>query len=141
MDVQKRCTGDGDLVATGYYDDQCTDDATADRLCSTVATETPALLLSGDLLIEKNPEVYYAATNSIEWKIYLTNRGTGNAYNVWLDDELGAGLDYVSAVVDDMTGVTVTDDQDHEGNAINGATIAITQMAAGERREITFQAL
>jgi len=141
LQVQKRCTGSGDLVATAYFDDNCNDDGNYDDTCSVTATETPALLLSGDLLIEKNPEVVYASVNTIQWKIYLTNRGSGTAYNVWFDDELGSGLDYVSAVVDNMTGVTVTADQDHNGNPINGCTIAIDQMAAGERREITFNAL
>jgi uncharacterized repeat protein (TIGR01451 family) len=140
LDVQKRCTGSGDLVATAYFDDNCNDDGTYDDTCSTTATEAPALLLSGDLLIEKTPEVYSADTNTVQWTIYLTNRGTGTAYNVWFDDELGAGLDYVSAVVDDLTGVTITADQDHDGNAINGCTIDIVQMAAGERREIALQA-
>jgi uncharacterized repeat protein (TIGR01451 family) len=141
LQIQKRCTGSGDLVATAYFDDNCNDDTTYNDSCSVSGTETPALLLSGDLLIEKNPEVIYASTNSIQWKIYLTNRGNGTAYNVWLDDELGSGLDYAGAVVDNMTGVTVTADQDHDANAINGCTIAIAQMAAGERREITFDAL
>jgi len=140
LDVRKRCSGSADLVATAYYDDNCNDDATYDDTCSTTATETPALLLSGDLLIEKNPEVYYASTSTVEWVIYVTNRGTGTAYNVWVDDVLGAGLDYVSAVVDNMTGVTITADQDHDGGAINGATILITEMLPGERREITFTA-
>jgi uncharacterized repeat protein (TIGR01451 family) len=126
LQVQKRCTGSsGDLVATAYFDDNCNDDGTYDDTCSVTATETPALLLSGDLLIEKNPEVVYATSNTIQWKIYLTNRGSGTAYNVWFDDVLGAGLDYQSAVVDDMTGVTVTADQDHNGSSINGCTISI----------------
>ena len=116
LTVQKRCSGGGDLAATAYFDDNCNDDGNYDDTCSVTATETPALLLSGDLLIEKNPEVYYATTNTVEWKIYLTNRGSGSAYNVWLDDVLGAGLDYASAVVSNMTGVTVTADQDHNGN-------------------------
>ncbi|MEW6366480.1 MAG: CARDB domain-containing protein [Acidobacteriota bacterium] len=141
MDVQKRCTGGGDLTATAYFDDQCNDDATYDDMCSVSGTDSPLVLLSGDLLIEKTPEVYYAATNTIVWKIYLTNRGTGVAYNVWVDDVLGSGLDYVSAVVDNMTGVTITADQDHNGGAINGATISIAQITAGARREITFTAL
>ncbi len=141
LDIQKRCSGSGDLVATAYFDDNCSDDASYDDTCSVSGTETPALLLSGDLLIEKNPEVIYASTDTIEWKIYLTNRGSGTAYNVWFDDEMGSGLDYVSAVVDNMTGVTVTADQDHTGGATNGCTIAISQMAAGERREVTFTAL
>lgn len=139
IDVQKRCTDGEDLDATAYYEDQCTDDGIYHRHCSVTGTESPALLRSGDLLIEKTPEVYYADSSTIVWKIYVTNRGTGTAYNVWVDDELGSGLDYVSAVVDDVTGV-ITDDQDHEGNAINGATIAIPDMTPGERREITFTA-
>ena len=141
LQVQKRCSGSGDLVATAYFDDNCNDDGNYDDTCSITATETSGLLLSGDLLIEKNPEVVYASINTIQWKIYLTNRGSGTAYNVWFDDVLGAGLDYVSAVVDNMTGVTVTADQDHNGNPTNGCTIAIDQIAAGERREITFTAL
>jgi len=140
LDVQKRCTGSGNLVATAYYDDNCNDDSTYDEICSTTGLDDPALLLSGDLLVEKNPEVYYADTNTVGWKIYLTNRGNGNTYNVWLDDILGSGLDYNNATVDDMTGVTITADQDHEGNSINGATIQIDQMDPGEKRTITFTA-
>lgn len=142
LEVQKRCGGTGDLVATAYFDDLCTDDATADELCSVVGTETPALLLSGDLLIEKTPETYYAVTNSVQWEIYVTNRGTGTAYNVWVDDVLGSGLLYEHGVnpvvVDNMTGVTINDSLDHNGGAINGASVEITSMAAGERRQITF---
>ncbi len=144
LSVQKRCTGTGDLVATAYFDDKCNDDATPNDTCSTSDTDTPAMLLSADLLIEKTPEVYYAATNSIQWKVYVTNRGTGTAYNVWVDDVLGSGLAYDTlnpATVNDMTGVTVTANQNHGGGAINGANIAIALMLAGERREITFNAL
>jgi uncharacterized repeat protein (TIGR01451 family) len=141
LNVQKRCTGGGDLVATAYFDDRCTDDATPDELCSAVGSETPALLLKGDLLIEKTPETYYAATNTVVWEIYVTNRGTGTAYNVWVDDLLGTGLTHNNAVVDDMTGVTVTAGQDHDGN-VNAqyTTISIADMTAGERRQITLTA-
>ncbi len=141
LTVQKRCSGAGDLTATAYFDDRCTDDSTVDELCSASGSDSPALLLGGDLLIEKTPEVYYANTNQVEWVIYVTNRGSGKAINVWADDVLGAGLDYVSTVVDNMTGVIITADQDHNGNAANGATISIAEMAAGERRQITFTAL
>jgi len=144
LEVQKRCSGTGDLEAIAYFDDLCTDDATSDELCSVVATETPALLLSGDLLIEKTPETYYAINNQVQWEIYVTNRGTGNAYNVWVDDVLGSGLVYEHGVnpvvVDDMTGVTINDSLDHNGGAINGASVEIASMAAGERRQITFVA-
>jgi len=141
LTVQKRCNNGSELSATAYFDDNCNDDAVYDDTCSATASDTPALLLSGDLLIEKTPEIYYATTNTVEWKIYLTNRGSGSAYNVWLDDVLGAGLNFSSATVDNMTGVTVTADQNHLGAAINGCTIAISEMTAGQRREVTLQAL
>ncbi|MBT7000504.1 MAG: DUF11 domain-containing protein, partial [Prolixibacteraceae bacterium] len=140
--VQKRCTGGGALNATAYFDDHCIDDTNIDKLCSVTASETPALLLLADLLIEKTPETYYATTNMVQWEIYLTNRGTGTAYNVWVDDVLGSGLQYQHGVnpivVDNMTGVTISDALDHDGGAINGASVAIMEMVAGERRRITF---
>jgi len=141
IDVQKRCTGSADLTATAYFDDHCNDDSTSDEICSVNATESPSLLLKADLLIEKTPEVYYADKSLVKWIIYITNRGSGKAYNVWVDDVLGSGLSYNNAVVDDMTGVTVTAGQDHNGNSpYNGASIRINEINAGERRAITFEA-
>lgn len=139
FDVQKRCSGGKDLVVTAYYDDACTDDGTIDETCSVSDTESPSLLLSGDLLIEKTPEVYYATENTAEWTIYVTNRGTGTAYNVWVDDVLGDDLAYNNAVVSGAS-TTVTANEDHEGSAINGCTIAIAEIEAGYRREITLTA-
>jgi len=137
LDVQKRCTGIGDLILTAYYDDKCTDDASIDELCNVSASDAPTILLSGDLLIEKTPETYYATTNQVEWVIYITNRGTGTANNVWLDDELGAGLDFVSVnVVGSYSGTTTTTDQDHDANAINGVTVGFDEIGPGVRHEI-----
>ena len=143
LDVQKRCSGLGNLDATAYFDDRCHDDASYDDTCSASGSETPALLLSGDLLIEKTPEVYYGTSNTAQWTIYVTNRGTGTAYNVWVDDVLGSGLIYQHginpvSVSGDNTGVIVSDSLDHNGGAINGASIYIPQMTAGERRAISF---
>ncbi|MCK4760807.1 MAG: DUF11 domain-containing protein [Candidatus Aminicenantes bacterium] len=140
VDVRKRCGSGGELTGTAYFDDNCTDDATYDDTCSTAASASPGILRSGDLLIEKSPEVYYADNNTVVWKIYLTNRGSGSAFYAWLDDLLGSGLDYVGALVGNMTGVTITADQDHNGGAVNGCTITIDEMAPGERREVTFTA-
>jgi len=98
------------------------------------------LLRSGSLLILKTPEVYYATTNQATWKIYVTNRGTGTAHGVWVDDVLGSGLAFSSAIVDEATGWSVTSNLDHNGSAINGAYVAIADMLPGERREITFVA-
>ncbi len=144
FDVQKRCTLGDELLATAHWNDLCTDNQPAPELCSVSDPDSPVLLLSGDLLIEKTPETYYANTNQVQWEIYVTNRGTGTAYNVWVDDLLGDGLSYISAVVDDMTGVLITPGQDHTGAGSPGppygdiTTISIAAMAAGERRQITF---
>ncbi|MBI2841717.1 MAG: DUF11 domain-containing protein [Acidobacteria bacterium] len=140
MSVQKRCAGGPGLSGAVYFDDSCHNDATADRTCSASTTATPTLLLNGDLLVEKTPEVYYASSNTVQWKIYITNRGNGTAYNVWADDVLGSGLGYASSVVSPGAGVTTTPGQDHTGGAINGVTWGITSMAPAERREITINA-
>ncbi|MBU1715114.1 MAG: DUF11 domain-containing protein [Proteobacteria bacterium] len=139
--VQKRCSGNGDLTATAYFDDNCNDDAISDDTCSISASGAPALLLAGDIVIEKTPAVYYADNNIAQWEIFVTNRGTGTAYSVWVDDVLGSGLAYQHGVnpvvVDNMAGVTVNDSLDHSGGAINGVSVEIAAMAAGERRQIT----
>ncbi len=140
LTVQKRCEGGPTLTATAYYDDQCHNNDQCEQSCSASDTYTPPLMTSGDLIITKTPEVYYASTNTVQWKIYLINRGNGTAYNVWLDDILGAGLTYNSATVDNMDGVTINPNQDHTGGSINGVGILINSMAPAERREITITA-
>ena len=140
IQMKKNCNEGKDLVVIAYFDDQCNDDDTSDEICSVTATESPTILISGDLLIEKTPEIYYATSNMAEWTIYVTNRGSGKAFNVWVDDILGAGLAYNNAVVDNMTGVTISANIDHEGNSINGVNISIDEMQPGERRQITLAA-
>jgi uncharacterized repeat protein (TIGR01451 family) len=140
LTVQKRVTGGGNLDGRIYDDDRCNDDATSNDTCSTAASAAPAVLRSGDLLIEVSPSVYPTAGKDIQWKTYVTNRGSGTAYNVWVDHVLGNGLAYVSSTVDNPTGVTTTAAQDHSGGVLNGATTAIASLAPGERREITINA-
>ncbi|PIE69741.1 MAG: hypothetical protein CSA21_00585, partial [Deltaproteobacteria bacterium] len=145
LEVQKRCTGGPELAATLFFDDKCNDDDTSDENCSISASDTPALLTSGDLLVTKTPDVYQATENQVTWTIYVTNRGDGTAHNVWIDDILGSGLKlpdpppnpYTTVTVSPDTGVTITENQDHGGGGINGVTIAINEMAPGEKREIT----
>ncbi|MBC7076892.1 MAG: DUF11 domain-containing protein, partial [Synergistales bacterium] len=140
LNVRKRCSEGTDLVVTAYYDDLCNDDTIYDDTCSVSDSDSPVLLRSGSLLLEKTPEIYYATTNQAQWKIYVTNRGTGSAYNVWIDDVLGADLSYASAVVNNTAGVVITAGQDHEGMAINGVSISVAEILPGERREITLLA-
>lgn len=143
LNVRKKCTPGGELTATAYFDDTCNDQDAPDVYndsCNVAGSASPSLLLSGDLLIEKTPETYYASDNTVQWKIYVTNRGTGTAYNVWVDDVMGSGLTFGSATVDGAADWTVNPNVDHEANAINGANITIDSIPAGIRREITFNA-
>ena len=140
LTVQKRCSGVQELVATAYFDDNCHDDDTSDDTCSTSSSATPAVLTGGNVHVEATPQTVVAESSTVAWRIIVTNRGAGAARNVWVDAALGSGLGFIDALVDDMSGVTVTSDQDHAGNAINGATVAISSLAAGTRRTITLQA-
>jgi len=144
FEAQKRCAGGGELTAIAYFDDRCRDDGSYDDTCATSATATPLAIRSGELQVEVTPEVYQATTSSLQWKVFVTNRGAGSASNVWVDHLMGAGLIYDAAhpaTVDDMTGVTVTAGLDHAGGVLNGATVAIAALSPGERREVTFHAI
>lgn len=122
LKLQKKCTGGANLTATVHYDDNCNNDNTPNFLCSATDTSSPSVLTSGDLIITKTPEIYYASTNSVQWTIYVINKGSGTAYNVWVDDVLGSGLTYSSSSVNPSTGVTTNPNQDHNGNPINGVS-------------------
>ena len=137
LTVEKRCGGTSVLEAQVRYDDNCNDNGVTDGNCTATATANPSMMLSANLIIEKTPETYFALGNTAQWTIYITNAGTGAAYNVWVDDILGAGLTYNAATVDDMTGVLITPNQNHLGAAVNGVTIAIDEIPPGQRREIT----
>ena len=145
FDIQKRCTGGDTYTAIVYYDDLCNDDDApdvSDPVCTESATQTP-FVLQADIFIKKVPELVYATTNQATWVIYVTNSGSGTAYNVWVDDVLGSDLQYNSTVsVEDLVGnpvaVTINSNQDHNGNPINGVSWTFSSIPAGATRVITF---
>ncbi len=132
--VQKRCSNSPDLAARLYYDDICHDDDVFDNNnCETAATASSLLLLTGDIFIEKTPEVVFTDVNQVEWTIYVTNAGDGTATNVTVEDTLQAAHSYVSSTVaPDPGDVTTT-----PGSPANGVTWTITSMDPGEVRTIT----
>ena len=140
MTVQKMPTAYGNLDGTVYFDDSCTDDGAYDSTCSTTASASPALVRSGNLAITVDPAILSTSSKALQWKTYITNHGSGTAYNVWVDHLLESGMTYTSSTVDNMTGVTITSGQDHTGAAINGAVTIIASLAPGESREITLNA-
>ncbi|MCK4433397.1 MAG: DUF11 domain-containing protein, partial [Methanomicrobia archaeon] len=144
--IQKRCTPlDSTLRADVRFDDLCNDDDSpdvSDPICIESTTQTP-ILVEASLFIKKTPELVYATTNQPEWKIYVTNSGSGTAYNAWVEDVLGSDLQYNSSSVTDLHGVpvivTTNVNQDHNGNPINGVTW-VMDIPAGATRVITLTA-
>lgn len=132
--VQKRCGPGLALRADAYFKDACGGE------CSRTATDTPSLLLEPTLSVVKTPEIVYATRNEVSWTIYVTNSGAGHAYEVWVDDILGAGLEYVSSTVTPAAGVVTTEGQDHDGNPINGVSWYIPDIPAGATRTIVLNA-
>ncbi|MBC7222544.1 DUF11 domain-containing protein [Candidatus Bipolaricaulota bacterium] len=128
--VRKRCGPGVELRSEALYTDAC------GGTCSVSDTETPAYLRSPNLFVYKTPETVYATQNEITWTIYVVNSGNGYAYEVWVDDVLGSGLEYVSSTVTGG-GVTTHPGVDHLGNPINGVSWHIATMLPGEQRVIT----
>jgi len=140
--LHKRCGTSSDFPATVYWDGYCNYDDIPDRECSSTANASP-ILVDANIFIKKTPELIYATTNKPEWKIYVTNSGSGTAYNTWVEDVLGSDLSYSDSSVTDLNGtsvsVTTNVGEDHNGNPINGVTW-IMDIPPGKTRVITLTA-
>ena len=104
--VEKRCGPEGQMTARLNYTDNC-----GDRVNDS-ASASPSLILKGNIIIQKNPEVIFALDKNASWKIYVTNTGSGTAYNVTVNDTLESDLSYVSSRIDgsaDPANTTVVD--------------------------------
>lgn len=143
LTVIKKCGTPSPLNVTVYWDGYCNDDLNYDRECSASAGASP-LLVNASIFIKKTPELIYATTNQPEWKIYVTNSGSGTAYNVWVEDVLDSDLQYFSSSAVDLNGTAVPvnayPNQDHNGNPINGVTWVFNEIPAGRTRVITLTA-
>lgn len=130
-----------ELGATGTFDDLCNNIDGYSDTCSTSASASSSLQLTGGVYISKTPEVIYTTQRSVVWRLELYNSSNGTAYNVYVDDVLGAGLVYSSASVSGLTGtMTTTANRDHTGAVTNGATFLLDHIDPGERPVITFTA-
>ncbi|KYC45133.1 MAG: NPCBM-associated, NEW3 domain of alpha-galactosidase [Candidatus Methanofastidiosum methylothiophilum] len=132
MNVTKKCTDQGGMSASLYWDGLCNRDGSYDRECQDGASQSP-LVLSGNVCLMKVPELIWATTNKATWRLCLTNAGSGASYNIWLEDVLGPGLSYNSS---SGTYSQLYINQDRNGNPINGATWIIDKINAGEQKDI-----
>jgi len=104
--VEKNCPPDSQMTADLNYTDNC------GELQTSSDSDSPSLVLTGNIIIQKNPEVIFALDKNASWKIYVTNSGSGTAYNVTVNDTLGTDLSYVSSKIDgtsDPSNTTVID--------------------------------
>ncbi|MBC7169944.1 DUF11 domain-containing protein [Candidatus Bipolaricaulota bacterium] len=131
--VRKRCGPGRELSATALFTDSCEYSS-----CSVSASRTPLFLRQPLLYGSKTPEVIYATQNPVTWTIYVTNGGAGPAYEVWVDDLLGNGLEYVSSTAD--PDVQTYPNEDHMGGGINGVSWRIPVIAPGATRTLTVTA-
>lgn len=94
--VQKSCSQDRLISADLSYLDNCNSPRTDSF------SGSPMLLDKGRLILRKTPEVFFATQNILTWRIYVTNSGSGSAYNVQVVDTQDADLSYVlgSATLD-----------------------------------------
>lgn len=91
--VEKSCPDNLAASAALNYIDNC------GALMVRTATSSPFLLTRGDLIILKTPETVYTLDRSARWKIYVTNRGSGTAYNVTVVDRLDSDLNYSNSQI------------------------------------------
>lgn len=94
--VEKRCSQVRPIRADLNYRDNC------GTPLSDSFTGEPLLLDTAKLILKKTPEVLFATQKELTWRIYVTNSGSGTAYNVKLVDTLDPDLTYIpgSATVD-----------------------------------------
>ncbi len=91
--VEKRCSGELTASAALNYADNCRE------LVTRRAEESPHSITRGDLIILKTPEIVYTLDKNASWKIYVTNRGSGTAYNVTVVDLLDRDLNYTGSKI------------------------------------------
>ena len=136
LNVTKTCDSNGQMNANVVWHDRCNNDVSG-NICNDNTSSSPRLILSGNVCLMKVPELLWATTDKAQWKLCLTNAGSGASYNVWLEDVIGPGLSYNSSI---GTYSQLYINQDRNGNPINGATWIIPKINAGDKTEIIFTA-
>jgi len=96
FDASKKCTDIYSLTANLSYKDSCEKD------CAAQNTAEPTFQLKGDLILNLTPDqVLVNNSQNLQWTIYVTNKGTGSAYNIRLQNYLKDIFEYIQARVND----------------------------------------
>ncbi|MFP4308508.1 MAG: hypothetical protein ACLFQQ_14950, partial [Desulfococcaceae bacterium] len=93
FDAVKTCD-EYDISARIDYGDAC------GETCFDTATAEPQIRLEGDLILNLTPDQFQVTSDTLSWTIFVTNGGSGTAYDVRLTDQLKDIFDYESSTVD-----------------------------------------
>lgn len=125
--VRKKCSTGSDISATAAYVSRSDSSATATACCggdcggtqrTATASDSTVFNNKGDLIIHVTPEDYPVTAKQLKWRMTVTNRGDGTAYNTVLEDILGPNFDYNSSTVGGVAASpTVTDDTPSAGQS------------------------
>lgn len=130
FDAVKTCTNDYSISARVDYEDDC------GQSCSDTAGDSPTVQLAGDLRVNATPAQVQASSGELMWTFYITNKGSGTAYNVILTEELDKMFNYVSSTVDGGAGAPVTAD----GGATWDITWELGSLAPNQVAEVQVNA-
>ena len=98
------------------------------------ASDTPRINRVGDLDLFVTPDTHLITDNTAHWRIYVTNPGSGVAYNILITDVLGSGLDFDGSSISAADGVTMPAQHD------SPPVWHIAELQPGEQRVITVTA-
>lgn len=100
--VQKSCEQNREVSANLSYKDNC------GTPLSGSFSGSPIILNKASLYIDKTPELIYARGKNVIWRIYLSNKGSGTAYNTTMVDTLESGLIYTGSRINGISDPTNT---------------------------------
>ncbi len=105
--VQLRCaSGPAPFQAAVHYDSLCADNDVYRQSCSAGGTLAAPPAYGPLSLLTKFPEIIYAQGDLVTWTLIAKNTGAGPAYSVVLTDQLGSGLQFVTATITSSLGAT-----------------------------------
>ncbi len=107
MRVQLRCaSGPAPFQAAAHYDSLCADDDDYRQSCSAGGTLAAPPAYGPLSFLTKFPEIIYAQGDLVTWTLIAKNTGAGPAHSVALTDQLGSGLQFVTATITSSFGAT-----------------------------------
>ena len=137
FDAVKTCQ-EYDISATLEYCGACNfTGGTCSSVCTDSATAEPQIQLEGDLILDLTPDQFQVTSDTLSWTIFVTNGGSGTAYDVRLTDQLKDNFDYVSSTVDGAPATPTVTPSATSG--YNDVVWSLDNMAPNEVRKVEIE--